>query len=47
MPHLEPGESVSLVIVLAEGKWPPFKIAMSWKDSDGTPQRQADILYAP
>ncbi len=47
IPHLEPGESVTLVVALAMGRWPPFKIALSWKDPDGTPQRREDILYGP
>ena len=44
IPHLEPGESVKLVVFLGE-KWPPFKIALKWKDPDGTPQRREDIVY--
>ena len=44
IPHLEPGESVKLVVFLGE-KWPPFKFALSWKDPDGTPRRREDILY--
>jgi hypothetical protein len=44
IPHLEPGESVKLVVFLGE-RWPPFKFALSWKDPDGTPRRREDILY--
>ncbi len=47
IPHLEPGESVNLVVALAMGRWPPFKIALKWIDPDGTPQRREDILYGP
>jgi hypothetical protein len=47
VPRLEPGESITLMVVLAMGRWPPFKIALSWKDPDGTPQRREAILYRP
>jgi len=48
IPELEPGESVTLVVALTMGHWPPFKIALSWKDHPGgTPRRREDILYGP
>ena len=47
IPHLDPGEPVTLVVALAMGRWPPFKIALSWKDPDSTSHRREDVLYGP
>lgn len=43
--RLDPQRRVTLLVALASGRWPPFKIAVSWTDPDGTRQRVEDTLY--
>jgi hypothetical protein len=43
--QLDAGPPVTLLAALASGRWPPFKIALSWSDPDGTPHRKETILY--
>jgi len=45
IPQIDPGQSVNLLAGLSSDRWPPFKIALSWKDPDGTPQRKETTLY--
>jgi hypothetical protein len=45
IPRLDSQRRVTLLVALASGRWPPFKIAVRWTDPDGTHQRVEDTLY--
>jgi hypothetical protein len=45
IPRLDSQRRVTLLVALASGRWPPFKVAVSWTDPDGSPQRVEDTLY--
>ena len=45
IPRLDPQRRVTLIAALAMGRYPPFKVAVSWTDPDGTRQRVEDTLY--
>jgi hypothetical protein len=45
VPHIGPTRRVTLLVALAMGRYPPFEIAVSWTDPDGTRRRVEDTLY--
>jgi hypothetical protein len=45
VPRLDPGDSVALLAAFASGRWPPFEVALSWRDPDDTAQRRKVRLY--
>ena len=45
IPRLDSQRRVTLLVALASGRWPPFKVAVRWSDPDGSAQRVEDALY--
>ena len=45
--RIDPGTTVSLLAALAAGRWPPFNIALTWRDPEGTERRKETMLYEP
>jgi hypothetical protein len=41
---LEAGQHVPILAALASGRWPPFDIALTWGDPDGSEQRKVGKL---
>jgi hypothetical protein len=42
---LRPEESCSLIAGFAFGRVPPFKVALTWTDADGTRRHREQVLY--
>ena len=42
---LRGGDAVALIASWAGDRWPPFKVALTWNDPDGTPQSDKQGLY--
>jgi len=45
VPHIGSTRRVTLLVALVMGRYPPFEIAVSWTDPDGTKRRIEDTLY--